>query len=256
VAVEKAKWKQAFLLPDKLLRRAGQSLREEYDKLFDERFVAFVVVIVAFWLVCIVAWIQKFAGHVPGPAFWTLLSLSVTAYGGFQIFRLRPQLRRLRFGEGGQRRVAEALERIRDKGYSVFHDLPANGSNVDHVVVGPTGVYAIETRTRKGADLIRYQNDSELLIGAKINDSPALRHARGSAYAVQEQLKEHLHAAYWVKPVLVFVGSRRVQQPVVDYTVDVITADDLENYFARQQPEITDADVASIRSHLERTACS
>lgn len=239
-----------------LLLLAGQSLRQEYDRLYDEKFVASLVVVFAFWMVCLIAWVQKFAGHTPDPSFWTFLSLFVTLYGGFQIFRLRPQLRRLRYGELGERRVEEALERMRGKGYSVFHDLSANGSNIDHVVVGPTGIYAIETKTRNGADLIRYQNDSELLIGTKINDSPALRHARGAAYAIQEQLKEGLHEAYWVKPVLVFVGSRQVQQPLGDYTVDVLTADDLESYFARQQPEISDAAVAHIRSHLEHSAHS
>lgn len=254
MAFEKGKLKHASALPDKLLRSAGQSLRGEYDRLFDEKFVAYFVVVVAFWIVCIVAWVQKFAGHIPDPNFWTLLSLCVTAYGGFQAFRLRPQLRRLRFGETGERRFAEALDRIRAKGFAVFHDLPANGFNIDHVVVGFSGVYAIETKTRHGADTVNYQNDNELLLGGKINDSPALRQARGSAHAVHAQLKEHLHEAYWVKPVLVFVGSRRVRRPAGDCSVDVITADELENYFDRQKPELTSTEVSHICSHLERSA--
>ncbi|MEY2525872.1 MAG: hypothetical protein QOE73_643 [Verrucomicrobiota bacterium] len=256
MAFEKGKLKHVSVLPDKLLRSAGQSLRQEYDRLFDERFIAYFVVVVAFWLVCIVAWVQKFAGLTPGPSFWTLLSLCVTAYGGFQAFRLRPQLRHLRFGEAGERRFAEALDRIRAKGFAVFHNVPANGFNIGYVVVGFSGVYAIETKTRHGADTIHYQNDNELLLGGKINDSPALRQARGSAYAIHAQLKEHLHEAYWVKPVLVFVGSRRVRQPAGDYSVDVITADGLENYLDRQKPELTSIAVTDICSHLERSAQS
>jgi hypothetical protein len=248
------KWKQATVFPDKILRTAGQSIRQEYDRLFDEKFVASLVVIVAFWIVCLVAWIQKFAGHTPDPGFWTFLSLVVTAYGGFQIFRLRPQLRRLRFGGAGERRVEEALNRVRAKGFAVFHDFVANGHSVDHVVVGTSGVYAIETKTRVGADVVHYQNDNELLLGGKINDSPALREARGSAYAVHAQLNEQLDQAYWVKPVLVFVGSRQVEQPAGDYSVDVVTADDLESYFDRQAPEMTEADVAYICSYLQRAA--
>jgi hypothetical protein len=33
-------------------------------------------------------------------------------------------------------------------GYQVFHDLPAEGFNIDHVVVGPAGVFAVETKGR------------------------------------------------------------------------------------------------------------
>lgn len=249
-------WKQASAVPDKLLRLAGQSLREEYERLFDDRFVAFFVIMIAFWMVCIVAWVQKIAGQNPDPRFWTLLALFVTAYGGFQIFRLRPQLRRLRYGELGERRVADAFDRIRAKGFSIFHDLPANGFNVNHVVVGPSGIYAIETKVRHGADTIRYQSDNELLLGEKINDNPALRQVRAAAHAVHEQLKQNLHEAYWVKPVLVFVGSRCVHQPIVDFSVDVITSNELEDYFDRQQPEITDTEIAHICSHFEHSARS
>lgn len=245
--------KQFSAASDKLLHFVGQSLRADYDRLFDDRFVAFLVLMITFWMVCIVAWVQKIAGHNPDPRFWTLLSLFVTAYGGFQIFRLRPQLRRLRKGE---RCVDEALDRIRAKGFSVFHDLPAPGFSVDHVVVGPSGVYALETKMRNGADPIRYQNDNELLLGGKINDNPALRLTRAAAHAVQEELKEKLHEAYWVKPVLVFVGNRPVDQAMGDFSVDVITSNDLEDYFDRQQPEITDTEIAQICSQLERSARS
>jgi hypothetical protein len=33
-------------------------------------------------------------------------------------------------------------------GYRVFHDFPADPFKIDHIVIGPTGVMVVETRTR------------------------------------------------------------------------------------------------------------
>jgi hypothetical protein len=53
----------------------------------------------------------------------------------------------------GERVVAEALEPLKTRGWRVFHDIPCGDAkspfNIDHVVVGSGGVFAIETKTRR-----------------------------------------------------------------------------------------------------------
>jgi len=64
--------------------------------------------------------------------------------------------------------VAEELNQLLNTGYRVFHDVPCQGYNIDHVVVGPTGVFAVETNTRrrtkkKGKEIearVRYDGDT------------------------------------------------------------------------------------------------
>ena len=240
--------------PGKLLRQAGQSLREEINRLCEERLIPFLFIPLMFIIVWIVECVQKYAGRNLDPQFWAFIALLVTTYGGFEIFRLRPRLRRLRLGERGERSVGEILDLIRAKGFVAVHDLPGDGFNVDHVVVGPTGVYVIETKTRSGSGTIEYHASDELVFGGKISDNRPLSQARSNAYAVHAHLKEHLREYFWVKPVVVFVGNWRVRREAGDYDVDVVTADQLENYFDRQQPELTSKDIARIRSHLERSA--
>jgi hypothetical protein len=43
--------------------------------------------------------------------------------------------------------VGQFLERLRDDGARVFHDVPGEGFNLDHVVISPHGLCAIETKT-------------------------------------------------------------------------------------------------------------
>ena len=53
----------------------------------------------------------------------------------------------------GERFVGEQLEPLLAQGYSVYHDVPAQGTkkpfNLDHVVIGATGVALVETKTRR-----------------------------------------------------------------------------------------------------------
>jgi hypothetical protein len=245
------------LAPGKLLRLAGQSLRVKAERQFDD-FVPYLMIVFAFWIVRLVEWMQKIAGEHPTPGFWMFLSLLVTVYGGVRAFRLYPQLRNARHSERGKRRVAETLDRIRSKGFVVFHDLPEDGSKIDHLVVGPTGIYSIETKAWNviGSRTIDYQNENEVVLGGRITDGRLLRQARGSARAVHLRLKEHLHENYWVKPLLVFLGDWRVSRQAGDFAVTVMTADQLEDYFDRGQPELTRKEIAHICSHLKRSARS
>lgn len=235
---------------------AGQSLRDEYDRFFDERLVASFVVVIAFWMVCLVAWIQKFAGHNPDPRFWTLLSLFVTAYGGFEVFRLRPQLRRLRERRRGDHRVTRLLERLRRKGFVALHDLAANEFRIDHIIVGPPGVYAIESKSWNafGSGTIDCQGDNELLLSGRVRDGRALHQAREAAHAAQLILKDELQERRPVKGLLVFAGDWTIQCQADHLDVDVVAADELEDYFDDQQPQLTGREIADICAHLERSA--
>ena len=52
-------------------------------------------------------------------------------------------------GARGEERVAGILESLSDA-WHVFHDFAVGRYHVDHVLVGPTGVYAVETKNWRG----------------------------------------------------------------------------------------------------------
>jgi hypothetical protein len=41
----------------------------------------------------------------------------------------------------GEKAVGEFLERFREKGYRIFHDIVGGDFNIDHVLIGPSGIY-------------------------------------------------------------------------------------------------------------------
>jgi hypothetical protein len=77
-----------------------------------------------------------------------------TAAGLAWRLRFRPSADTLawRHGAQGERRTARLLAPLERAGYQVFHDLavPGSAANVDHLVVGPTGVYVIDSKRYRG----------------------------------------------------------------------------------------------------------
>jgi hypothetical protein len=55
-----------------------------------------------------------------------------------------------RKGLTGERQVADVLASLDDVGVVAVHDLELGLGNVDHVAIGPTGVFAIETKNWAG----------------------------------------------------------------------------------------------------------
>jgi len=82
-----------------------------------------------------------------------LASLAVAALVGWRLrFRPSTQARAWQRGAAGERHTARLLGRLGREGYVVFHDLamPDSPANLDHLVVGPSGVFVIDSKQWTG----------------------------------------------------------------------------------------------------------
>ena len=83
-----------------------------------------------------------------------LLGLAVAALMGWRLrFRPSEQARAWQRGAHGERRTARLLDRLTRDGYVVVHDLAVPGSpaNIDHLVIGPSGVFVIDSKQWTGS---------------------------------------------------------------------------------------------------------
>jgi Nuclease-related domain len=95
-----------------------------------------------------------------------LLGLAVAALVGWRLrFRPSEQARSWQRGAAGERHTARLLDRLTRDGYVVFHDLaiPGSPANVDHLVIGPSGVFVIDSKqwtgsVQQGADGLAWHN--------------------------------------------------------------------------------------------------
>ena len=68
-------------------------------------------------------------------------------------FRPSEQARSWRRGAHGERRTARLLRRLARDGFVILHDLavPGADANLDHLVIGPTGVFVIDSKQWTGS---------------------------------------------------------------------------------------------------------
>jgi hypothetical protein len=240
----------------KVRRRAGQSIRDEKQRLLDDNLMPYVFGLAFLWLVFLIESIQSWLGQPPQPRFWLCLAIAATGFSWIGFRRLLPKFRGLNRGERGELRVAEILDELRSCGYRAFHDLVGDGFNIDHVVVGPAGVFAIETKFRSGHGEIEFRNGEGLFVGGYPDEKDCLKQARVNAFEVNRFIKENCSFDEWVWPIVVFVGDWRVKNDWQTTDARVFTTDRLVSHIVDQQPRLKQSEIKLIASHLERSVKS
>jgi hypothetical protein len=99
-----------------------------------------------------------------------LVGLAAAALVGWRLrFRPSEQARTWQRGAAGERHTARLLDRLTRDGFVVFHDLamPGSPANVDHLAIGPTGVFVIDSKqwtgtVHQGADGLAWHNQTPL----------------------------------------------------------------------------------------------
>lgn len=103
-----------------------------------------------------------------------------------------------RQGAAGERATAHQLALL-PASFVVLHDLEFPGFNVDHVVVGPTGVWAIETKSHTGH--VEERADNVWRDGRPMYRDPR-RQARAGAATIAELLARATATRYWVEALV------------------------------------------------------
>jgi hypothetical protein len=130
-------------LKDKSLRVPGQSVDEARLALVERMYELPAIASIVFVIVAFLEWMDHFLNIPPKPGIWTIAALVSLGFTVWRFVRMRPLVKALRQAHEGERAVGQFLERLRERGYTVFHDLIGSGFNVDHVLIGPAGVFTI-----------------------------------------------------------------------------------------------------------------
>ncbi|MFZ0826696.1 MAG: nuclease-related domain-containing protein [Verrucomicrobiia bacterium] len=88
-------------------------------------------------------------------------------------------------GATGEILVGELLTKLPD-GYCVINDLATPNGNLDHVVVGPTGVFVLDTKAWRG--VVATDGKGELLLNGKPMDKPYVRQFVGRMMGVRDKV--------------------------------------------------------------------
>jgi hypothetical protein len=130
----------------------------------------------------------------------------------------------LRRGIRGEEAVADVLAAL-PSSYWVLHGVWTGHGDVDHVVIGPTGVFALETKAWEGRF---YRSRGHL----HYNGKPAehvLRQARGAAGQVRQLLLE-ADIDEWVEAVVVAAQGSVSRSPIRFRQANVVSIEDVVDF--------------------------
>ena len=190
------------------LRAPGQSLTEQlqdesYDHIAAPGLLALVMVIMAG-----LEWFRYLTAAKPNPVIYTVVAGMTMVYAAIKIWRASKRLAQIRLGRDGERAVAEHLEWLRRMDFVVFHDVPNGDANVDHVVIGPQGVFTIETKTHskpvRGECKVTVAAGEVFANGIRMDRNPLVQ-AKAQATWMGNFLRESQFQPF-VWPVVVFPG--------------------------------------------------
>jgi len=148
-----------------LLRIPGGSLLVRLDNL-NEQINLYLVYVITLPLIIYSALISYSYFQAEQPSLtviWisSIISVALIAYMAFNLVKLLSCRKDIRLTYEGELAVGQELNQLMLHGYRVYHDFPADTFNIDHIIVGSKGVFAVETKTRsKGAIRNRSQEDS------------------------------------------------------------------------------------------------
>ena len=213
----KTRW--PFKDSEQLLRGPGEGLRQKILALDEsmqfEIFAAVVVQVTFSGLVYVVATNLGVSGgaRIVITLVAVLLVALVSAVRLVRIWKTRSGYV---LGWYGERMAAEMLQPLQLQGYHVFHDVPAESGpkafNIDHVVVGPTGVTAVEVKTRrKGNARPGYKEHDVSFDGSQLDwpwgyDRHGIEQAINEADWLAKWIHQRTGLKVAVKPVLTLPG--------------------------------------------------
>jgi hypothetical protein len=238
------------------LRMPGQSVEEERDKLLNDVLEQWLLQALFFVLLAALEWYRYYMDMKPSPWFFTGVAILMAMFAAWRISRVRPQLRSLRLARDGERVVGQFLERLREQGYHVFHDLVGEGFNIDHLLVGPAGVLTVETKTwskpTRGAAEIKFDGE-KITVSDRAPDRDPIVQARAQAAWVRRLLHESAGKQAYVRPVVVFPGWYISNPSGAFKDVWVLEPKALPAFLQQEPVRLSEMDIRLFAFHISRS---
>jgi Nuclease-related domain len=149
----------------------------------------------------------------------------------------------------GEGVVGDMLETLGPR-WDVLHVVPVDGGakEIDHLVVGPAGVFAIVTENYPGQE-VKVDGDSLTVGGRQLNE---IANARELGESAATLLSAAASIPVEVTPVLVIVSSTKLALRQRPEGVTVVSSRQLLHYLEKHDRTLSGADVASVSDAAER----
>jgi len=248
-----------------LLKSAGEGCSRKISDL-NETIDTQILIVFAIFSGAVGVCFGLYMPNLHSPVFLTFLGILALSGTIFSLFKIRRLLRTrsgFQLGLEGERHTAQALQPLLAGGWELFHDLEFTDPtgrpfNIDHVLLGPAGVIAIETKTRskdtsaKGSKSTKVRYDGQKLIYPNVIETHGLEQALANVRFLSRELTAHTGESVFVHPAISLPGWF-VDQVAKDVTPAVHNPEMLRSWVAQLPPTtMTPAQRNRIRGFLAK----
>lgn len=204
-------------LADALLRQPGETLTCKLrDTSFDLCALIFTSTVVpSIACICLLsAWVDP--AKVRGDLLFWIMSIFIlgsVVWSVMRALKVMNDLRVIKAGLEGELATAQLLSPMLAEGWKLFHDIPGKRGNIDHVMVGPNGIFAIESkyrskrRSQKGKESAMVEYDGKRLrFASGTYETLPLEQAQATGSELAQALRGKLGHDVQVTPVVSLPG--------------------------------------------------
>ena len=163
------------------------------------------------------------------------LTLAVIAIIADTIYRSRRAYAGAGRMTGAQRRTRKQLAKLGRAGYRAMNGslIPDSGEQIDHLVVGPAGVFAIDSEAWDKHLIVRTRNARQLWHGP-FSMKDRLEHARWESERAADMLSGEMGKPVAVRPAMAVYGPKIPWDVATIREVDVFSGPRLRKYLRRR----------------------
>jgi len=237
------------------LRTAGQSIEDHRIRKVLQDLVPDLVALSGLLVLTVSEWQRYFFPREPMPWLLTVLTLGLLLFMGARVWRVKQKMEAWKLARDGERAVGQLLDTLRAEGYQVFHDVLGEDFNLDHILIGPGGVFTVETKTwskpAKGSPELLFDGEAIRIGGWEPDRNPVIQ-ARAQAGWLKNVLSESTGREFAVLPVVVFPGWFVKTTAHPGQPLWVLEPKALVKYLKNRKPQLNAEKVAQAAFHLSR----
>jgi hypothetical protein len=196
----------------KVLGESGRYASQEEIKKFRQYYLLIVGLMtilggVLGYFLCLYIQVRKFSSITTSIAVLILLCIMwlIERFGFHKLEEIEKRRAAMRKGAVGENAVAKILADF-PEGFCIINSLTTPFGDLDHVVVGPTGVYILDAKNWKG--VVSADGKGGLLLNGKPTDKHAVNPLVTRMMNVKEKIKTLCNLDPFFKAVLVFPIAR------------------------------------------------
>ena len=253
--------KKKFKSPitDKRLRRPGQKLEEDFDKLLNDKLVLLFMSLGILFAITFMEWYKWFLNEPPRPILYTVFLVIGFIVCFYKFLQYKKTAHRINQGLSGERFIAEILDTFKERGCKVYHDFPIEYGNIDHIVVNQFGVFTIETKTiskeENVKDNILYDGKIIKLKSGRYIENP-IDQARTEAKCLKKVLNHNIaEVKVRIQPIVVYprwmvIGTHYKNKHI--HTTWVVNQDYLNGLINAGKPILEKHEIKQICNAIEK----